>query len=191
MEEELISNKHRCIEITYPWNRIYSREFLIGNNLFFNDLYGGDVIHTIRAINACKRMMNVDKCYHFYRIDNINSDTKSANTAKKLYEMNFVLAKALEDVLPEVDIAWRPLIAECCPWRINHTWKQILKLPIYEQRKLYHMISEDKEMFPFLSKYADRPTKFVLTYPKVVRCISPTYRIMRCARELLLKHNHS
>jgi len=100
IEEEILSDKQQCVEITYPWNRVYNREFLLKNNLFFNDLYGGDVIHTIQAINVCNRVKNVDKFYHNYRVDNWTSDTKSAQTADKIFNMYFVLAKACNDVLP-------------------------------------------------------------------------------------------
>ena len=36
-------------DMTFPWNRIYLRDFLVDNNFVFNDLWGGDVIHTILA----------------------------------------------------------------------------------------------------------------------------------------------
>lgn len=177
IEEERISEKQLCIEITYPWNRIYRREFLLENNLFFNDLYGGDVIHTILAANAAKRVRNVNRYYHFYRVDNSTSDTHSPGTAEKLYKMNYVLGKAIGDILPLIDPSWRDSIAESVPWKFNQSWKRILRFPLQEQIRIYHLLYEDKDLLHYVLQNVDKLNKFVILCPVVVLMIGMPYKI--------------
>lgn len=186
IEEELISKKQECIEITYPWNRIYKRDFLLSNGLWFNDLYGGDVIHTILAVNVCKRMKNVDEFFHFYRVDNLSSDTKSPGTAKKVYEMSYVLAQAIDEIIPQINPQWKSEIEECLPWRINTSLKGVLKLPIKEQRLLVGLLHQNTEMIPFIKRVGNIKARLILCYPLMMyitsilyKCLLPLKRIIR------------
>ena len=184
-DEEIISKKQECIEITYPWNRVYERDFLVRNKLFFNDLYGGDVVHTILAVDKCKRMMNINKCYHYYRIDNLNSDTRSANTPEKLYRMNFVLAKAIAAIEHEMKAEWRPLIEECAPWRVNQAWRAILKFRIKDIIEFYNLLRSNHELYVFSLQIADSKTRNILKHKYVAILISPIYRTLRYLRNII------
>lgn len=177
-EEEWISYKQQCIEVTYPWNRIYLRSFLVNNNLFFNDLYGGDVIHTVLALDACQRMMNVNRFYHYYRVDNAMSDTHSTINAEKFYRMNYVLSRAIDDIVPDLLPNWRELFSDCSSWKINHSWKGLLKLSIKEKRKLYDMLHGDYEMYSYVMEQADNRVHFILSYPTFIIAITPLIRLL-------------
>lgn len=178
-EEELISKKQQCIEITFPWNRVYKREFLIDNNLWFNDLYGGDVVHTILAVNACQRIMNVDEFFHFYRIDNMSSDTKSAATAQKVYDMNYVLSQAIDEIIPQIKPIWRSEIAECVPWRINTSIRVVMRLPKDEQKKLVRMLGNNPSLYRFVLQNGEKKTRLVLSDFYVLRVASFVYINLR------------
>lgn len=178
-EEELISEKQQCIEITYPWNRVYRREFLIENGLWFNDLYGGDVIHTILAVNVCQRIMNVDEFFHFYRVDNYSSDTKSAATAQKIYDMSYVLAQAIDEIVPQIKPQWRPEIAECVPWRINTSIRSVMRLPKNEQKKLMSMLKTNPTLYDFIKFHGNYYARLALSNIFVLRFASYAYNTLR------------
>ena len=179
VEEALISETQKCIDVTFPWNRVYQREFLLKNDLWFNDLYGGDVIHTILAINACERIMNVDEFFYVYRVDNLSSDTKSPGTAEKLYKMNFVLAQALEDIVPQIKSQMKPYIEESVSWRIDASVNGVLKLPKGEQRKLVAMLQNDSEMMKFIRRVGNGKSKLILCYPYILFVSSMIYKQLK------------
>lgn len=179
IEEERISIKQKSLEITFPWNRVYKRDFLIRNDLFFNDLYGGDVIHTILAVNICNRIKNVDTFYYFYRVDNLFSDTKSTQTAEKVYAMSYILAKAIYDIMPEIKPEWQQYIAECVPWRINTSIKGVLRLPKEEQESLMKMLQSNPSLYKFTLQYGNFKIKIILSNFFLMRLISFIYNNLR------------
>lgn len=178
-EEELISYRQSSIEITYPWNRIYLREFLINNNLYFNKLYGGDVIHSILAVNLCQRMMNINKYYHYYRVDNFSSDTKSQQTPNKIYNMTYVLAKAIYDIVPYINNSWKWLIIEAYKWRVNFSWRTILKLSNVELNELYCLVKQSNDLYNFVLMHSNAINKIILKCPYFTKYIlRPLYKLL-------------
>lgn len=178
-EEELISKKQQSIEITYPWNRIYKRSFLVDNNLWFNDLYGGDVVHTILAVNVCKRIMNVDECFHYYRVDNFASDTKSAATAQKVYNMSYVLAQAIDKIVPQIKPQWKPEVAECISWRINTSIRGVMRLPKEEQSKLMDLLQHNPPIYAFIRQHGNLQVRLILSNVYILRGASLIYNWLR------------
>lgn len=187
VQEEIVSKEQCCIEVTFPWNRVYRRQFLLDNNLFFNDLYGGDVVQTILAINAAQRVRNVNKFYYIYRIDNTSSDTHSAPTADKMYKMYAVLGRAVDDIVPQMHPDWRWMVAECGPWRFNQMWKSILRFPVKEKVTFYRLLHSDKELLLYMLKRANRKSRFVMSHPLLVTMLSPIYNFARILRD---KYKH-
>lgn len=178
-EEEIISKNQQSIEITFPWNRVYERRFLLDNNLWFNDLYGGDVIHTIEAVNLCKRIKNVDRFYYFYRIDNSSSDTHSVQTAEKIYNMCYVLAREIKSIEPKMNDSWRHLVEECAPWRVNSSLKSILRLSNEEQQKLFDLLNANRELKKFVFSMGKTKLKLLLQFPLLTQVISYSYNLLR------------
>mgnify|MGYP003294175839 FL=1 len=185
IEEEAISKKQECIEITFPWNRIYKRSFLINNNLWFNDLYGGDVIHTILSVNICQRMKNVDEFFYFYRTDNFSSDTKSQQTAQKVFDMSYVLAQAIDRIIPQIKSQWQKDIAECVPWRINTSIKGVLRLTKEEQKKLWNMLQQNQSIYKFILVNGNAKTNIVLRSFYIMRMVSIIYKSLRNIKKKL------
>lgn len=185
IDEETISKKQECIEITFPWNRIYKRSFLINNNLWFNNLYGGDVIHTILSVNICQRMKNVDEFFYFYRTDNFSSDTKSQQTAQKVFDMSYVLAKAIDNIIPQIKQQWQPDIVECVTWRINTSIKGVLRLPKEEQQKLWSMLQRNESIYKFILQHGNIKSNIVLKHFPIMRVLSILYNTLRNIKKTL------
>lgn len=185
INEETISKKQECIEITFPWNRIYKRSFLINNNLWFNDLYGGDVIHTILSVNICQRMKNVDEFFYFYRTDNFSSDTKSQQTAQKVFDMSYVLAKAIDNIIPQIKQQWQPDIVECVTWRINTSIKGVLRLPKEEQQKLWSMLQRNESIYKFILHHGNIKVNIVLKHFPIMRVLTILYNTLRNIKKTL------
>lgn len=179
VEEEKISKQQQCIEITFPWNRVYKREFLIHNNLWFNDLYGGDVIHTILSVNICQRIKNVDEFYYYYRVDNLNSDTKSKQTAQKVFDMNYVLAYAVDKIIPQLKQEWQQDIVESVHWRINSSMKGVLRLPKDEQIKLMNILQDNLTIRDFILQHGNTKIKIILNNLYILRIVSLIYNLLR------------
>lgn len=179
VEEEQISKKQQSIEVTFPWNRIYKRNFLLSNNLWFNDLYGGDVIHTILAVNVCNRMKNVDEFFHFYRVDNYASDTKSPGTAQKTFAMSYVLAQAIDEIIPQIKPQWKSEIEECVPWRINTSLKGVMRLPKAEQQSLMNLFKEKPSVHNFIMQNGNIKARLLLSNIYVMRVTSVVYTFLR------------
>ena len=172
-------------DVTYPWNRIYNRSFLIDNNLWFNDLWGGDVIHTLQALNVAKRVMNVEDCYYYYRTDNTNSDMRSPVNAKKVMSFSFVLAKAIDECRTQLSPVLNPIIDEFVAWRVNKSFKPILKMPFKEKRKLYESLRIDGVLRNFVLSVANRKVRTVIQYPIVAYVIHPIYKTLKCFNSIL------
>ena len=163
-------------DMTYPWNRVYKRVFLIDNNLWFNDYWGGDVIHTIQALNVAKKVKNVSTCFYFYRIDNLTSDMHSPISANKIISFSFILARALDETIDTLNPALSSFLQECVDWRINQSFKPIVKLNGDERRVFYQTMSSKEDLKSFVLERSDFKVKLVLLLPFVSYILNLFYR---------------
>lgn len=166
-------------DVTFPWNRVYKRDFLINNDLWFNDVWGGDVIHTIKALNDAERTKGVSDCFYFYRTDNMNSDMRSPITAHKVISFTYVLAKELDDVIPQLSAELQPVAKEGVEWRVNRSFKQILKLPFNEKKKFYKSMKEQSELRHFVMSKADWKSRAALSFPLCVCLLHPVVSFLK------------
>lgn len=69
----------RTIEV---WRRVFDREFLMSNNLFFPEyVYGTeDMLFFYQSIVKCKFYKQINSIYYIYRVDNKDSVSNSPNT---------------------------------------------------------------------------------------------------------------
>ena len=169
-------------DMTFPWNRVYKRSFLINNNLWFNDLWGGDVIHTIRSLNAADRIKNIPECYYFYRVDNTSSDMHSPTSANKIISFSYILGQALEESTSSLNPLLHPLMKECVEWRVNQSFKPILRLPLKERVAFYQTINRNPELRQYILKTSNRKVGFALRFPFLTYLISIPYRVLRRLR---------
>ena len=166
-------------DVTFPWNRVYKRDFLINNNLWFNDVWGGDVIHTIQALNDAERTKGVPDCFYFYRTDNMSSDMRSPLTAHKVISFTYVLAKELDDAIPQLSPELQPVANNGVIWRVNRSFKLILKLPFNEKQKFYKSMREKAELRHFVMSKADWKSKAALSYPLCVYILHPVVSLLK------------
>jgi glycosyltransferase involved in cell wall biosynthesis len=166
-------------DVTYPWNRVYQRRFLLDNNLWFNDLWGGDVIHTICALNKAVRMMTSPECYYYYRTDNVNSDMRSPVTANKVISFCYVLARAIDNSSSELSPRLLSIVARGVLWRVNQSFKPILRLPIKEKKLFFCTMSKDVDLRRYVMSKANSRVRFLLNYPVIVYIIHPFYNFLR------------
>ncbi len=69
--------------IRATWSKWYKREYLLNNNLFFQeDVYWEDVIHTLKCIYLSKKFLYVPTIGYVY-IQTPNSDMRSAQNGRK------------------------------------------------------------------------------------------------------------
>ena len=176
-------------DMTFPWNRVYKREFLLEHDLWFNDLWGGDVIHTICSLNCAERMKNSSECYYYYRMDNMSSDMRSPVTANKVVSFCYVLGRAMDDSRDQLSPRLYSLMDECVEWRINQSYKLIFQLPIKEKRLFYHTMKENGDLKSYILVKANSKVRFLLCNPFIAYVIHPFYGFFRslrgCFRKLL------
>lgn len=174
---------HGSRDMTFPWNRVYKRAFLINNNLWFNDLWGGDVIHTIHSLNAADRIKNISDCYYYYRVDNSSSDMHSEITANKIVSFCYVLAKALDESTDSLNPSLLPLMRECVEWRVNQSLKPIFRLPFHERLAFYHTMKSDTALRDYVLDTADWKVKMALNFPFLTFLTTLPYRMLRKIRK--------
>lgn len=166
-------------DLTFPWNRVYKRDFLIRNDLWFNDVWGGDVIHTILAMNYAERTKGVSDCFYIYRTDNMNSDMRSPLTAHKVISFTYILAKELDDVVPHLSSELRPVVNDGIEWRVNQSFKQIMKLPFNEKKSFYRSMEDQAGLRSFIMDKADWKSKFALSCPLCVFLLHPIVLLLK------------
>ena len=174
--DDLISGSK---DLTFPWNRVYKRDFLLSNNLWFNDVWGGDVIHTIQAMNYAERTKGVSDSFYIYRTDNMNSDMRSPLTSHKVISFTYILAKELDDVIPQLSAELQPVVKEGVVWRVNQSFKQILKLSFNEKTKFYKSMKGQKELRHFVLDNANWRSKFALYCPLCVYILHPVVSLLK------------
>lgn len=175
-------------DMTFPWNRVYKRRFLMDNNLWFNDYWGGDVIHTIQALNVAKLVKNVPHCYYFYRVDNPTSDMHSPVSAKKTISFSYVLAQVLDNSIDSLDSSLSPLMHECVEWRINQSFKPIVKLDRHERTVFYRSMASMQELRRFVMGHADFRVNLLLRFPFVSTVLHLGYRILQRLKAFISYH---
>lgn len=70
---------------TFVWTTLYSRDFLLRNDIWFNETPGAsyqDVAFTLKTLSCAKRVYLVKDAFLHYRIDNASS---SVNSKEKVY----------------------------------------------------------------------------------------------------------
>lgn len=169
-------------DVTYPWNRVYLKDFLLDNNLWFNDLWGGDVIHSIRALDKAKRLMTSSECYYYYRTDNMNSDMRSSLTAKKVISFCYILARAIDNSSVELSPKLYSTVNQGVVWRVNQSFKPILRLPMEEKRLFFQFMSKDVGLKKYVLTTAGPKVCFLLRYPFLAYVIHPFYNSFRIIR---------
>ena len=99
--------------------------------------------------------------------------------------MSYVLAQAIDEILPQIKLQWQPDIAECIPWRINTSIKGVLRLPKEEQKKLWSMLQRNEAIYKFILQHVNIRAKIVLKNFHLMRMLSIIYNTLRNIKKIL------
>lgn len=100
----------RFIDLVHIWSGIYSRDFLIKNNIKFNETEGAsfqDTSFSILVGVLADTCFYTDKALYYYRIDNCTSSVKSNNKVNCIIDEFRFLDIVLKDKLENKDIKYR------------------------------------------------------------------------------------
>lgn len=113
--------KYRLADINHIWSAIYRKDFLLNNNLWFNETLGAsfqDTSFSILVGMMAKDCIYMPECYYQYRIDRPESSVRSDQKVfcvrdefryieNYLREHNFDEKQILRDISPKkVDVYW-------------------------------------------------------------------------------------
>ena len=173
MTEEWNSNN---IDITFTWNRVYRRQVLVDAGISFREERGCDVLHTIQATNACKRVMDSQKVFYLYRQDNpTNYSHTDTNKAWRIMAYSFRLGKYVYE-LPNMHPSIQDIVQYMGVWRINQSKKVLLRMSSTELNKLYQMLDGEPLIRNFALEHGNKKVWFELTFPFFTKLISVVYR---------------
>ncbi len=68
--DEAVDARNRDLFPVSTWSKLFRRDFLMDNNLLFEEAMSEDVIHTYRCISVCRKMCIYDKPLYAYRQHN-------------------------------------------------------------------------------------------------------------------------
>ena len=103
----------------------------------------------------------------------MNSDMQSPLSAHKVISFTYILAKELDDASSQLSVELQPLVKEGVEWRVDRSFKQILKLPFKEKKKFYRVMKERTELRRFVMAKADWKSKIALSCPICVYLVHP------------------
>lgn len=81
-----------------PWNKLYKKQFLVENNLYFsNQKTGQDALFNIEVFRKISKLLLIPDCYYHYCLFRDNSAGNKYNPNSFVYGMNIL--SSLEDLM--------------------------------------------------------------------------------------------
>lgn len=150
------------------WNGLYSREFLISNNIRQNETKGAsfqDITFSFLTQMYARRFLFVQEPYHCYRIDNPESSVNSAQCIEKISYEYDLLQKELKK-----RNCWNEYQQMFLIWEMN-SYKQFLdKFSQSDKEKLIDVLYERFEIQNIPNQYAG-----LSIYSKTKKLINALY----------------
>ena len=82
---------------TEVWNKIYKKEFLLKNNIFFEEgMIHEDDLFTIRILFSTNKICHIQKSFYYYRINREESIMTNVNLEKRLKALQRIAEKIKE-----------------------------------------------------------------------------------------------
>ena len=79
------------------WNKIYRKNFLLDNNIFFEEgIIHEDDLFSIKILSSTNKIEHINKCFYYYRINRSGSIMTDVNIEKKLYSLKVIINKLKE-----------------------------------------------------------------------------------------------
>lgn len=126
------------------WSAIYKKEFLILNNIFFNETKGAsfqDVSFHFKTLFCAKDIVFIDEPLYYYRTDNENASTKSKSNVNAIINEFSTIDKFIENkpVLPETNAQLVLFELRAYIWNFKRIAKQ------YENEYILNISDKFKE----------------------------------------------
>jgi hypothetical protein len=93
--------------------------------------------------------------------------------------MSYVLAQAIEEIVPQIRPQWKHEIAECVPWRINTSIRVVMRLPKDEQKKLISMLRNNPTLYKFIQQHGGYQVRLILGNIWILHIASFVYVYLR------------
>lgn len=133
----------KCIEV---WRKIYEREFLISNNLYFDeDVFYEDFIYSLETLYKTDRMMHVPETPYCYRV-NPSSFTNSKDNGSKLSESVKLSIRCIDfsNFVKTVDLDFLETLISFAKLQLNIARKGLIFLPQSERCIFFNEIKSEK-----------------------------------------------
>ena len=79
------------------WNKIYRKNFLLENNIFFEEgIIHEDDLFSIKVLILTNRIKHIEKSFYYYRINRFGSITSNGNLKVKIYSLKKIIDKIRE-----------------------------------------------------------------------------------------------
>ena len=82
---------------TEVWNKIYKKDFLINNNIFFEEgMIHEDDLFNIRILFSTNKIYHIQKSFYYYRVNRFGSIMTNINLEKRLKALQKIVEKIKE-----------------------------------------------------------------------------------------------
>lgn len=149
---------------------IYSRDFLMKNNLRFPEIKASqDVVFIWESLLASQRYASIaDNCYSYIRRDNSTTGNKGKFTAKAILSHCLLFGAELGRILTAFSTEIKPSIKEeiidTQRSAINRKSRNIIYASPNEKKLFYNSLHEHKSKIEMLKPLMDRKTKNILDF---------------------------
>jgi glycosyltransferase involved in cell wall biosynthesis len=170
--------------IVTAWSKLFNREFLINNNLFFPEgVYFEDNVHTMNSLLSCKRFKYVTDCMYFYRMnDSSIMNTNYLGGIKLADKVRFeVECIAILEDWRKVDTSLSDYLIPMYTYPLINRKKALLYLPFVELVEFYKRLSTiDAQKFKTNLKPKDYSVYiYPIPFYLLAFTIMPLLRILR------------
>lgn len=146
----------------YLWARVYKKEFLLNNNIRFNDkIYSqGDWLYNIKVNLVAKSILQTDIHAYNYNIGNSNStlNLPSAKHKKKTLANTIIALSELKDIMSNCDKIVLPYLERQCSLT-STGYLYALMVPNFEWRFVLEKVEELHKLSLYPVKYSSNNKK--------------------------------
>lgn len=176
------SGSEFLVEDIYIWNRIYLRNFLINNNLFFPEIpLCEDTVFTYFVNCYLSSIFTINESLYYNRIHFMSCSAQFfANDyilkGDLIFNLSFPPGNALVKFSQDIqnsEYVNSQLLRELGIWRINSFIKPLIKTSLIEKRLFKRLLKNNakdiKDALPYLNKL----NRLIINYPVLLFILNP------------------
>ncbi len=167
----------------FAWDRVYRRDFLMDNNIWFSNERNGDILHTLSALNLAHRVMGSDTGYYYYRKERTDSAMLSLQfVASKVYDFSFVMGGELLRLSNELKPDLVSVALKHAVWQSNTAFRMAIKLPFREKVRFCKII--DSELKDDIWIILNAKNRILIQFPFILYLCHIPYILVHCVRHI-------